>query len=125
MKGANKHGTDNKENDIKGNICFIHRIFYSSNGFGRRGSVIPYKAKWFIWVYQNASGNIVIVPKYSDASWFSENFAVVKIGRKWGYIDPKDKIIIKPQYDLALPFSEGLASVKLIINGVILIRMER
>ncbi|MBS1573149.1 MAG: WG repeat-containing protein [Bacteroidetes bacterium] len=46
-----------------------------------------------------------------SASEFSENFAVVSVAGKYGYIDNTGKYIIKPQFDYAANFNEGLAKV--------------
>lgn len=52
-----------------------------------------------------------IEPKYEDILNFSEGFAAVKLGDKWGFIDKKGKAICKFQYDDVNPFSGGLAAV--------------
>jgi len=65
--------------------------------------------------YENASGAVVVEPKY-DAAWsFSEGLAVVMLNGKWGYINKSGKIVIEPKYDYTTSFSEGLARVEL--NG--------
>jgi hypothetical protein len=43
---------------------------------------------------------------------FHEEFAAVKIGKKWGYVDKTGKVIIHLQFDDVRNFSEGLAEVR-------------
>lgn len=50
---------------------------------------------------------------FDDADVFihSNEFAAVKIGDKWGYINSEGKIVIDAQYEEAKSFSNGLAGV--------------
>jgi len=50
--------------------------------------------------------------RFDDAGDFSEGFAPVRIGDRWGYVDLSGQIAIAPQFESAEPFSEGLASVR-------------
>jgi len=45
------------------------------------------------------------------ATKFSEGFAAVQVGRKWGFIDTTGQTVIKPQFNSAGEFRGGLASV--------------
>lgn len=47
-----------------------------------------------------------------DVFIHSKEYAAVKIGDEWGFIDAKGKTVIKPQYEEARSFSYGLAGVK-------------
>ncbi|MGO6683947.1 WG repeat-containing protein [Rhizobium leguminosarum] len=71
------------------------------------------------WGFIDKSGRIVLHPTYDAAYSFNENFAVVRMGKKRGFlhISPEGKISegIKPSFDDVLRFEEGLAPVK--ING--------
>ena len=51
----------------------------------------------------------------SSFSRFSEGFAPVKLGDRWGYIDRAGKFAINPQFDAVGVFSDGLAMI--ILNG--------
>ncbi len=69
-----------------------------------------------VWSYITHIGSIKIQPYPSEANDapiapFSERFARILIGNKWGYIDRKGRIIIKAQFDSASDFSGGLAQV--------------
>lgn len=59
-------------------------------------------------------GRVVIKPQYiiTLTSSFSEGFAKVFVGDKWGFIDKSGKISILPVFDSVSDFSEGLAVVK-------------
>lgn len=49
--------------------------------------------------------------QYESAEPFSEGFARVQTGGKWGYIDRRGKPMTPAIFDTALDFSEGLAVV--------------
>lgn len=59
--------------------------------------------------YRNAKNKLVIKHKYTFAESFQENFAVVEVALKFGYIDKKGEFLIGPQLGDAGSFSEGLA----------------
>jgi hypothetical protein len=73
--------------------------------------------------YKDASGKVIIEPKYYSASEFSEGLAAVSVltgetvtsGNwiKYGYIDETGKEIIPLQFQNAEKFREGLAAAKL------------
>lgn len=77
--------------------------------------------------YKDASGEMVIEPRFDQACGFSEGLARVNIGSVydpgtwshvgglWGYIDETGKTVIEPQFDRATDFSGGVAKVRL--NG--------
>ena len=48
---------------------------------------------------------------YDELSSFSEGYAAVRRGKKWGYINTKGEEVIACSYDYADVFSEGLAAV--------------
>jgi len=56
-----------------------------------------------------------ITTKYEFVSDFSDGYAAIKKGDKWGYIDKNDKIKIKPIYDWTSNYKDGIA-VALIDN---------
>ena len=74
------------------------------------------------WGYVSEKGQLVITPQFDDAERFSEDRAVVCIGKpcdwfakpgdsRWGFIDTAGKMVVTPQYGAASGFKEGLASV--------------
>ena len=71
--------------------------------------------------YIDASGNLAIAvdPTVEEASAFSEELAIAKVGLGYGYINRTGEFAIAPQYQQASPFSEGLAAVKLQKYGYI------
>ena len=48
---------------------------------------------------------------YDELAPFSEGYAAVRRGKKWGYINTKGEEVIVCSYDYAEPFSEGYAAV--------------
>lgn len=65
--------------------------------------------------YRDNAGEFVIAPQFDYAGEFSEELAVVGLGKfpatKWGYIDRTGKVVIPAQFDGAHDFSEGMAAV--------------
>lgn len=63
--------------------------------------------------YIDKTAQMVIVPKFDDASDFSEGLARVRVGNdetgSFGYIDTTGKVVIKPKFKGAGLFSEGVA----------------
>lgn len=49
--------------------------------------------------------------KYSDVQYFSDGYAPVKKGEKWGYIDKKGKLVIPAKFDEVDDFIRGLARI--------------
>lgn len=62
------------------------------------------------WGYSDGS-KIVIPTMYDEIFAFKEDFAVVEINEKCGFIDKENNMVIPTDYDLAMSFSEGLALV--------------
>src|SRR5205823_2206174 len=56
-------------------------------------------------------GSIVVKPSFDDAYPFSEGYAPVQIGDRWGYIDKRGEMAIPRKYRIAHMFNEGVASV--------------
>lgn len=62
------------------------------------------------WGYKDSSGNVVIPPKFRQASTFSEGIAEVEEGLLAGYIDKTGKYAIKPCFPIgASSFDNGIA----------------
>jgi hypothetical protein len=62
--------------------------------------------------YKDLTGNIKIQPQFSDAWYFSENLAAVKIDEKWGYISKTGKLVIPAEFDVVGRFLNRQATVK-------------
>ena len=69
-------------------------------------SLIPYR-QGDLWGFATPDNKIAIAPKYAEASWFSEGYAVVKLGKKYGYINKVGKMVIPAKYTVAKPFQRG------------------
>jgi hypothetical protein len=77
------------------------------------------------WGFKDATGKIVIGPKYDEVGKFSSGLAPVnlgakmdhvinfstKTGGKWGYVDVRGKLVVPITLDYAHEFSDGLAQV--------------
>ena len=70
--------------------------------------------------YINIDGDMVIPPKYANASHFSEGLAAVRLTDKFGFIDSKGHWHIPPIYDYATSFKDGQASVWLGRKGMLI-----
>ena len=51
------------------------------------------------------------VPQFDRIGAFSEGLAVVKLKKKFGYIDTSGRLVVPLQFAGAAPFAEGLALV--------------
>lgn len=69
-------------------------------------SLIPYR-KGKLWGYADGDKKIVIAPAYEEADFFSEGFAAVKKGGKYGYINKSGKLVIPCKFTLAKSFRVG------------------
>lgn len=49
---------------------------------------------------------------YQEVGDFSEGFAPVKLGDKWGFVDWTGRVATCPRFDEVKPFSQGLAAVR-------------
>ena len=72
---------------------------------------VPFKAGKNSWGFQK-NRQTVIPAQYEYVTSFSQGYALVKSGGKWGYIDTLGAWYIEPQYDKGQPFQNGLAFVK-------------
>lgn len=68
--------------------------------------LVPYR-KANLWGFADADRKIIIAPAYEEADFFSEGFAAVKKGGKWGYINKTGKVVIPFKYTVAKPFRVG------------------
>ncbi len=68
--------------------------------------LIPYR-QGDLWGFSTPDKQIVIKPKYKEANWFSEGFAVVKMGKKYGYINNFGELIIPAKFTIAKAFRKG------------------
>lgn len=67
--------------------------------------------------YIDATGKVVIAPRF-EAGWpFSEGMAPVQVGGDWGYIDETGRIVIEPVFFSAGSFREGIADVGVYPKG--------
>ncbi|AXE24063.1 hypothetical protein C0216_11890 [Streptomyces globosus] len=65
------------------------------------------------WGYVNARGDVVVEPRYREASAFSHGLAAVRAGRRFHYVDTAGDIAIAGPFKPAGPFSAvGLAAVR-------------
>lgn len=67
--------------------------------------------------YIDASGSIVIPPKFDEAFAFNDGLAIVRNGSRFGWIDHSGEFVIPASYDKAQPFSDGLACVLVYDKG--------
>lgn len=63
------------------------------------------------WGYVNASGQLVVPPRYDGAFAFSQGRAAVHRGGRWGYIDTTGREVIPLQFADARVFANGTAEV--------------
>lgn len=59
------------------------------------------------WGYIDATGHLVISPRFENASSFSEGLAAACRKGKWGFIDTDGKWVIEPRYRYAFGFGDA------------------
>lgn len=74
-------------------------------------TLIPHRCENGKFGYVDEKGKECIEGKYDYAEEFSEDLAVVQVGRYFGYIDRKGEIVIPLQYTQAAYFLQGRALV--------------
>ena len=74
-------------------------------------TLIPHRCENGKFGYVDEKGKEWIEGKYDYAEEFSEDLAVVQVGRYFGYIDRKGEIVIPLQYTQAAYFLQGRALV--------------
>ncbi len=69
-------------------------------------TLVPYRSG-DKWGFSTTDKRIVISPAYQEVGWFSEGFAAVKKGNKYGYINRAGKMVIPAKFTVAKPFRKG------------------
>jgi len=78
---------------------------------GQAQKLTPFTGANGLKGYKDDKGHIVVPAQYTEAADFSEGFAAVRLGKKYGYINRNGATVIQPQYDSAAPFFLGYAKV--------------
>lgn len=65
-----------------------------------------------VYSFYNTRRNRAFSKRFEGARKFSEGYAAVKTGGKWGFINSDGSIFIEPQFALAHEFNNGMAPVK-------------
>ena len=87
-------------------IGFLVMICYNGVAQDANSYLIPYR-QGDLWGYSTADKHIIVKPKYTEANWFSEGFASVKVGNKYGYINTLGALIIPAKFTIAKSFRKG------------------
>ncbi len=91
----------------KRNLLFAIMFCTWANVFAQTDwTLVPFR-QGDKWGYVSENKEVVLAPKYREASWFSGGFAPVKVGTKWGYINRAGKMVIPAKYTSAKPFRKG------------------
>lgn len=61
--------------------------------------------------FMNAAGQLVIPPRFDQATHFADSLARVQVSGQWGFINPNGTLVIPPRFDQAWDFQDGLALV--------------
>lgn len=62
--------------------------------------------------FMTTAGELLVPPRFQQASDFKEGFARVWVDGKYGYIDKRGTLVVPARYDTAEDFSDGLGLVK-------------
>jgi hypothetical protein len=90
------------------NLIAAFLIVFNLHSFAQDAdmSLIPYRLG-NLWGYADPDKKIVITPAYEAAELFSEGYAAVKKGGKYGYINKAGKQVIPFKFFVAKPFRVG------------------
>ena len=65
------------------------------------------------WGYYHRNSEKVLWPnRFEGARAFSQGYAPVSLGGKWGYINRLGEVVVEPVYDDAYPFRNGYATMR-------------
>lgn len=102
-----KYGEDcTEQNNGSFGICKVKQTEERSTKRDTRSYTIER-----IWGMMNASGKIVVEPRYDFLEWSEPDVKRVNRNGKWGFINDDGKEIIPCIYDDSEPFENGLAAV--------------
>lgn len=62
--------------------------------------------------YKDASGKVVVAPRYDLAYQFKEGMAAFSQGGKYGYLNEEGTEVIGPKYDFTWHFIGGYATIR-------------
>lgn len=90
------------------NIIIVLLMMVCNNCIAQEANsyLIPFR-QGNLWGYSTPDKNMVIKPIYKEANWFSEGFAAVKVGNKYGYINSLGELIIPAKFTIAKAFRKG------------------
>lgn len=88
----------------------VETICKFNNGFARA-------RRLNLFYFIDETGKPIIDMAFEKAEDFHENFAQVKVGDKWGFLNRKAELAIKPQFYEAGPFSSGLSEITMSPKG--------
>lgn len=63
------------------------------------------------WGFKDATGKVIIKPRFDAVHRFSEGLCPVKIKDKWGFINKNGTVVIQPKYGHASCFCNGYSIV--------------
>lgn len=89
-------------------LLIMALAFFSIDSFAQSVdySLIPYRSA-NSWGFSNVDRQITIQPAYDEVTWFSEGYAAVRKGTKWGYINKEGKLVIPLKFTVAKAFRKG------------------
>jgi hypothetical protein len=61
----------------------------------------------------DASGKHLLETKRNLVGFVSEGMGIVRVGKRFGYVDQLGKLVVKPRFTQAVEFNEGLAAVQI------------
>lgn len=110
ISSSNAITVDSIGNKFYGDVSQYVKIDQSSNN-----RICRFSVSALYGFYDSILGKIICNPIYDDAQQFSEDYAAVKTGAKWGFIDAEGNQVIPTAFDAVEPFENGFSVVT--ING--------
>lgn len=101
-----------------GELLLFFLLAYTTASNSQTRYLIPYR-EGELWGYADTNLHVVVIPRYDRVHFFSQGFALVKKGGKYGLLNTKGKEILPIVYDEINGCCEHMIAVREGYSGFI------